>query len=133
MYLFNKSPLVIPGGLSLVLWLLAGCSATPRWGSWSAHPSPARIATVMGRLDSYVYYPGYEVYYNRTKDQYVFQNDRAWVTQHEPPLDVNGVDLLASPSVAMNFSDTPERHHAAVVRTYPRYWGRPETLTALAH
>jgi len=119
-------------GLGLLI-LAAGCSGTPRWGAWSSHPTSAQIVAVLGQLDSYVYYPGYEIYFNRTKEQYVFRSDRAWVAQPEPPVDVNGVDLLASPSVAMTFSDAPERHHAAVVRAYPRYWGHPETLTALAH
>ena len=119
-------------GLPL-LFLQAGCSTTPAWGAWSVRPSPAQIAAVLGRMDSYVYYPGYEIYYNRTKDQYIFRNGQTWVAQKEPPLNVIREDLLASPAVAMNFTDAPERHHAAVVRTYPRYWGRPETLTALAH
>ena len=116
----------------IVLALQPGCS-TPGWGSWSVRPSPAQIAAALGRLDSYVYYPGYEIYYNRTKDRYVFREGRAWVTQQEPPEDVLGQDLQAAPSVAMSFNDAPERHHAAVVRNYPRYWGRPESLTALAH
>jgi hypothetical protein len=87
----------------------------------------------MGRLDSYVYFPGYGIYYNRTKNQYVFPNGRAWITQNQPPGDMMGVDLQAAPSVLMNFSDAPERHHAAIVRAYPRDWGHPGPVLASAH
>ena len=73
--------------LGLVLglvFLLAGCNSTPGWGSWSVHPSPAQIAAVLGRMDNCVYFPGYEIYFNRTKGQYVFSNGQAWITQKEP-------------------------------------------------
>jgi hypothetical protein len=38
--------------------------------------------------------------------------------------------LLASPSVHMNFHDSPANHHAEMLRQYPRTWradgGRPD-------
>jgi hypothetical protein len=30
--------------------------------------------------------------------------------------------LLASPSVKMDFHDSPAQHHAAVVKQYPKNW-----------
>jgi len=116
----------------MVQVLLTGCSGTPRWGAWSVHPSPVRLASVLGTKDSYLYYPAYQVYYNRTKQQFVFPSDRGWTTQEESPGDVGEADLFSSPSVAMNFTDAPQGHHAAMVRAYPRNWGRPHTLTASA-
>ena len=121
-------------GLGLVILALqSGCTSTPQWGSWSTHPSPARIATVLGRPDSYLYYPAYQVYYNRSKLQFIFPSDRGWTTQDESPADVGEDELFSSPAVAMNFSDAPERHHAAVLRAYPPFWGRAKSITASAH
>ena len=33
--------------------------------------------------------------------------------------------LFALPSVHVDFHDSPERHHDAVVHNYPRDWKRP--------
>jgi hypothetical protein len=44
-----------------------------------------------------------------------------WVTAPAPEgvsIDV----LLASPSVRMDFHDTPEHHHAEIIKKYPRDW-----------
>ena len=131
----NFPPIPWAGAAALGLMvqvLLAGCSGTPRWGAWSVRPSPVRLATVLGSKDRYLYYPAYQVYYNRTKQQFVFPSDRGWTTQNESPGDVGESDLFSSPAVAMNFTDAPQWHHAAMVRAYPRYWGRPQTLTASA-
>jgi hypothetical protein len=117
----------------IVLVQQSGCSSAPRWGSWSVHPSPVRLAIVMGRPDSYVYFPAYQVYYNRTRLQFVFPSDRGWTTQNDSPGDVGEAELFSSPVVAMNFTDAPQWHHAAVVRAYPWFWGRPKAAIALAH
>lgn len=73
--------------------------------------------------DDYDYYPGYEVYYSRNRQEYVYRDGGQWVRRREPSgirLDV----LLASPSVRVDFRDSPERHHDNVVRRYPRHWNR---------
>jgi len=116
----------------MVQVLLTGCSGTPRWGAWSVRPSPVHIASVLGSKDSYLYYPAFQVYYNRTKQQFIFPSDRGWTTQDDSPGDVGAAELFSSPSVAMIFTDAPQWHHAAMVRAYPRNWGRPHTLTASA-
>jgi hypothetical protein len=79
-----------------------------------------RVA-VFAPVDDYVYYPGYEVYYSSSRHQYAYREGNAWVARSAP----RGVSvnvLLASPSVRMNFHDSPANHHADVVRQYPRSW-----------
>jgi len=71
--------------------------------------------------DDYVYYPSYQVYYSSYRRQYVYQDGRAWVSRPAPPrvsLDV----LFASPSVQLDFHDSPSIHNTAVVRQYPKHW-----------
>ena len=74
--------------------------------------------------DDYVYYPQYEVYYSSSRHQYGYRDGNAWVWRPEPPhVGINV--LLGSPSVRMDFHDSPERHHEAIVRSYPRNWSPP--------
>ena len=87
-----------------------------------AEPPPMEATVVV--QDDYVYYPGYDVYYSSNRHQYLWLEGRAWVTRPQP----RGVSvdvLFASPSVRMDFHDSPARHHADVVRTYPRNWAPP--------
>jgi hypothetical protein len=74
--------------------------------------------------DDYVYYPTWEVYYGRARREYVYFDGKAWVrtTKPDPAWSSN---IQGAPSVPMTFHDAPERHHAEVVRVYPRTW-RPE-------
>ena len=74
--------------------------------------------------DDYIYYPTYGVYYSSSRHQYAYQERGRWVGRPAP----RGVSvnvLLASPSVHMDFHDSPEHHHATVVREYPRNWSPP--------
>ena len=74
--------------------------------------------------DDYIYYPGYDVYYSSHRRQYAYLEGGAWVSRPAPPgVSVNV--LLASPSVRMDFHDSPAHHHAAMVRKYPRNWAPP--------
>jgi hypothetical protein len=71
--------------------------------------------------DDYVYYPDYECYYSVSRRQYAYREGNAWVSRPAP----RGVSLdvvSASPSVRMNFHDSPARHHAVVVKQYPKNW-----------
>ena len=84
----------------------------------------AEVGTTVVVQDDYVYYPGYEVYYSSSRHQYAYREGRAWVSRPAP----RGVSvnvLLASPSVRMDFHDSPAQHHAAVVQQYPRNWAPP--------
>lgn len=113
-----------------LLFLLMGCADAPRWGNWSTNPTPAQIQAGLTPRDSYVYIPAYETYYNTTAAQYVFPSSHGWVTQLDPPQDVSVGMLLASPSVAMTFTDAPAEHHAGVARLYPRNWGQGSAVVA---
>src|SRR5208282_6885487 len=69
--------------------------------------------------DDYVYYPDYECYYSVSRHQYAYLEGGAWVSRPAP----RGVSvdvLLASPSVKMDFHDSPANHHAAMLERYPK-------------
>jgi hypothetical protein len=81
----------------------------------------AGIATPFMVQDDYVYYPGYECYYSVSRHQYAYPEGNSWVMRPAPrgvPVNV----LRASPSVKMNFHDSPAHHHATVVKQYPKNW-----------
>jgi hypothetical protein len=76
------------------------------------------VAPAMVVQDDYVYYPDYEVYYSGSRHQYFYMDGGAFVSRPAP----RGVSvdvLFASPSVRMNFHDSPANHHAEIVRQYP--------------
>ncbi|MDI1337740.1 MAG: hypothetical protein PSU94_16275 [Lacunisphaera sp.] len=110
-----------------LLVALAGCAATPR-SDW--HLGPAYGQVVVSYLDDYDYFPAYETYYSRNRHDYVFRDGNAWVRRPEPPGVAPGV-LLATPSVRMDFHDSPELHHRAVVQAYPGNW-KPAGKAAVA-
>ena len=74
--------------------------------------------------DDYIYYPNYQVYYSITRHQYAYFEDRTWVSRAAPP-GVTVSVLRASPSVKMDFHDSPENHHNVVVQKYPKNWSGP--------
>jgi hypothetical protein len=71
--------------------------------------------------ENYVYYPNYGVYYNSRRHQYIYLKGDAWVTQ-PAPYGVSAAVLMASPSVDMDFHDSPEKHHAEMLKKYPHDW-----------
>ncbi|MGB7768256.1 MAG: hypothetical protein WBN22_05310 [Verrucomicrobiia bacterium] len=71
--------------------------------------------------DDYVYYPNYECYYSVSRHQYAYREGNAWVAR-PAPRGVSVKVLLASPSVKMDFHDSPANHHAAVAKQYPKNW-----------
>jgi hypothetical protein len=86
--------------------------------------APAIVVTPPGTQDNYVYYPSYGVYYNSSRRQYAYQDRGAWVSRSSP----NGVSadvLRASPSVKMDFHDSPGKHQAEMVQKYPKNWTSP--------
>ena len=69
----------------------------------------------------YIYYPNYGVYYNHQQRLYQYMKGNAWVAQTTPEgVSVNV--LQASPWVNMDFHDAPARHHAEILKQYPRDW-----------
>src|SRR5450756_1340331 len=114
------------GKLSLVL----GAALLGTFTGCVAYVEPARPGVVYEASpqvvveDDYVYYPNYEVYYSSSRHQYAYRDGRNWVSRPAPrgvTVDV----LVASPSVRMDFHDSPARHHDAIVRQYPRSWSPP--------
>jgi hypothetical protein len=108
-------------GLALAVALLVtlnGCVAyVDRPPQGSVYVAPPVVVVE----DDYVYYPGYQVYYSSSRHEYAYREGRAWVSRPAP----RGVSvdvLLASPSVRMDFHDSPANHHAAVVKQYPKNW-----------
>ncbi|MEO6876701.1 MAG: hypothetical protein ABI222_17965 [Opitutaceae bacterium] len=108
------------------LLLSAAIATTVLSGCVYANPDrpnvyQGRPSQVVVMQDDYMYYPQYEVYYSNTRHQYGYRDGNAWVWRPAPPRVALNV-LRASPSVHMDFHDAPERHHAAVVKAYPRNW-----------
>ena len=82
---------------------------------------PVVVAPAVVVQDDYVYYPSYGVYYNSGRHQYAYLNNGAWVTT-PAPYGVTADVLLASPSVRMDWHDSPERHHSEMIKRYPKNW-----------
>jgi len=101
-----------------LLTTLTGCVGyvdMPRVGVYVAPPV---VETGVVVEDDYVYYPDYQIYYSSSRHQYFWPEGGAWVARPAP----RGVSvdvLFASPSVRMNFHDSPANHHAEIVRQYP--------------
>ena len=102
---------------------LTGCIMPGPHGYHGPGPSVQVEAGVVAQHD-YVYYPGYEVYYSRNTRQYVYLDGRSWIARPAPSR-VSVDVLFAAPSVAVDFHDHPSRHHATVVRQYPKHWAPP--------
>jgi len=106
---------------AVLLATLTGCVGYvdgPRAGVYVAPPV---VETAVVVQDDYVYYPDYQIYYSRNRHQYAYLEGNAWVSRPAP----RGVSvnvLLASPSVRMDFHDSPAHHHAMVVQKYPKNW-----------
>jgi hypothetical protein len=114
----DKSGVVLGAVLLATLTGCVGYVDGPRAGVYVAPPV---VETGVVVEDDYVYYPGYDVYYNSSRHQYAYLEGGAWVSRPQP----HGVSidvLLASPSVRMNFHDSPGNHHAEMVKRYPRNW-----------
>jgi len=87
-------------------------------------PPPVYVQPVVVVQDDYVYYPSYQVYYSSTRRHYVYQDGRSWVTRPSPPR-VSVDVLFRSPSVRVDFHDSPSAHHSRIVRQYPKHWSPP--------
>ncbi len=111
--------------------MLAGCAGAPRWGTWAQRPTEAELVAAVRGLDQYAYFPGHEIYYNRTQGYFVYLDENGWVERFELPEHIDKQQLLSSPFVEMAFHDDPQGHHAEVSRAYPREWGQADSNLAL--
>lgn len=110
------------------LLLLGGCTDSPSGRGGYRSSRDVQVQAAMVFEDDYDYYPTYEVYYSRNRREYVYRNTHnQWVRSSEPSIVASDV-LRASPSVPMDFHDSPERHHDSVVRSYPQTW-QPEGVS----
>jgi hypothetical protein len=119
-----KTHFALAGATGLLLIAtLAGCSSSDT-GYYRDRPiGYDSRTTVVYEEDDYDYYPGYEVYYARNRREYVYRDGNRWVRSATYPR-ANSQILFSSPSVRVEFRDSPERHHDTVVRRYPRDWRR---------
>lgn len=104
-----------------MLPLMGGCVAGPDRTRVRSQAPAAYVQSNVIVEDDYVYYPGYEVYYSSNRHNYVYRDGSNWVTRSAPPRVAVDV-LFASPSVRVDFHDSPARHHTKVIKTYPRNW-----------
>jgi hypothetical protein len=112
----NQAALVLGATLLVTLTGCVGYVDRPAQGSVYVEPN-ATFAV----QDDYVYYPNYECYYSVSRNQYAYREGNTWVARPAP----RGVTvnvLRASPSVKMEFHDSPANHHAAVAKQYPKNW-----------
>ena len=110
-----------------LLGALTGCIGYvdgPRHGGVYVQPPSVQVEAGVVVQDDYVYYPGYQVYYSSNRRQYIYLEGRSWVSRPAPP-HVSVDVLFASPSVRLDFHDSPANHHASVVRQYPKHWAPP--------
>jgi len=91
----------------------AGISVTP--------PAVVPPAAVQ---DIYIYYPYYSTYYHVNVRKYVFMQDGIWVSAPKP-YEVSVNVLMESPSIKMDFNDSPEKHNAEIAGKYPKNWKSP--------
>jgi hypothetical protein len=71
--------------------------------------------------DDYMYYPAYQMYYGSHSHQWYDREGSSWVAR-PAPREVSVDVLHASPSVKMDFHDSPANHHTMVVKQYPKNW-----------
>ena len=108
---------VLSGAFALATLALSGCETDTRTTVAYHDNRPAYVYAD----DDYVYYPQYEMYYSNHRHQYGYREGNSWVWQATPSR-VQANVLVSTPSVHLDFHDSPERHHAEVVKTYPRNW-----------
>src|SRR5271169_4573035 len=102
-----------------LLAVLTGCVAQIDGPSAGIYVAPPVVE--VGVQDNYVYYPSYGIYFNSYRNQYAYMDGGVWVARSQP-IGVSVDVLLASPSVRMDFHDSPANHYAEVNRQYPRNW-----------
>jgi hypothetical protein len=115
------------GSGAALLLTLTGCmdNTVNRPAQGSAYVEPTIVYAAQPVVqDDYIYYPAYQVYYSNNRHQYAYREGNTWVSRPAPP-GVTVSVLRASPSVKMDFHDSPEYHHATVVQKYPKNWSVP--------
>jgi hypothetical protein len=120
----SKIGFVFSTGLLAALTGCIGYVDRPYHETGYVRPPSVQVQAAVVVQDNYVYYPGYEVYYSSNRRQYTYHDGRSWVSRPAPPR-VSAEVLFSSPSVRLDFHDSPARHHEKVVQQYPRHWAPP--------
>ena len=94
--------------------------------SYVDRPQPGEVyvmpsVPVFIEQDDYVYYPQYGMYYGSRSHRYYRYEGGSWVAAPSPRGVAVNV-LVSSPSVNVEFHDSPSAHHNQVIKTYPRNW-----------
>ena len=107
---------------TMIVAAFTGCLAGPpgQPGGDRGH-AVVQVQATAAIQDDYDYYPGYETYYNPNRKEFVYRDGNAWVRRPEPA-GVTAAALFTAPRVRLDFHDSPEQHHAAVVKQYPKNW-----------
>jgi hypothetical protein len=110
----NKTKNVIIGGLgALTLLGLSGCAT-----NGDPFSGLTRILSFPGYVNrevvqnEYLYYPEYDLYYNRNSQQFLSVENNRWVTRNHPR-NVSAERVFASRSVRIDGYSTPEQHRNA--------------------
>jgi hypothetical protein len=97
--------------------MMSGCAVYQHGPRAGMHDNSYAFAD----SDDYIYYPRYDVYYSSRRHQYAYRQGNVWVSRPSPP-NVSVAVICVSPSVKMDFHDSPAAHHDAVARKYPHNW-----------
>jgi hypothetical protein len=101
---------------AVLLATLTGCVGSVEGPGASVYVAPPSVEVAASA--DYIYYPSYNAYYNSDQHVFVYMDGGAWVSRPNFP-GVSVDVLLASPSVRMDFHDSPANHNAEIVRRYP--------------
>lgn len=115
----DKVGLAVAAACLVTLTGCVGYVDGPRAGVY-VEPAVQVDAGFVGQ-DDYVYYPGYQMYYGSRSHRWYDREGSSWVA-HPAPRGVSVEVLHSSPSVRMDFHDSPANHHTTVVQQYPKNW-----------
>jgi hypothetical protein len=119
--LFFKPGMIGLALAAALLVTLTGCVGYVGGPRAGVYVEPPVVDMGFAAQDDYIYYPDYACYYSVSRHQYAYRDGNNWVSRPAP----RGVSvdvLMRSPSVKMNFHDSPANHHAVVARQYPKNW-----------
>lgn len=108
---------------AFLLYMLSGCAA-----------SGDSVGGIIGDLlgvqvttdqrsnirNDYVYYPRYDVYYNRNTSEFISEENGRWVSR-QSPRNATAQQVLRSGSVSIDGYDSPAHHRSALARQNARY------------
>ena len=104
---------------TVFLLTLTGCVGYVEGPRAGVYVEPAvQVDTGFVEQDDYVYYPDYQMYYGSRSRRWYDREGSSWVARPEPR-EVSVDVLRSSPSVRMDFHDSPAHHHSEVVQKYP--------------